>query len=784
MGSIPGRPPDIQHTAVSSSPLTTTAVLQTAEASFSNQSIVKTAVAKPPAVDVSSASVVSSVPGTSVHPSQSSVLDPLAQKFTPLTTGNTVRGQGLDIVDTQAGIMNTVSQLDGDPLAKWLSGDTRKKVPVNKWKKASPGEEPLLPLLPFMEDPELTFFPKPAEPVIRSGNLSVLEVKIPGATFLDKVLPPPATALVPNPNHSPSHFVTLGNLVAASGYDGAGFCYPAGTPNFLGARIPLTHTSLKIDRWRQHLIGYEDAHLCQFLTYGFPLGLQKKPEIVSCTRNHGSSYNFYPHIDKFVRGEIMKNGLTGPFLESPWVDLTCAPLMTAAKKPDGRRAVYDATFGEKSINNATPSDVYLGQPCVYTFPKINDFRLMILKCGRNSFMFKRDLERYYLQLPLCPSEYHRVAFVWRGLMFFFIALMFGLRHSGLQGQRTTDAVAWIHRKSGLDSPEEQEYNVCNYSDDMGGAESSLERAKRSFLGLKFLFSDLGLSESVPKASPPSRQMVFLGVHFDTEKMEMSVPPDKLSELKAEIDRWARKTTITKRELQSLLGRLFWVAKVVRFARIFMGRLLAQLRTMSGRMDHEKVKLEEQTRKDLLWWSKFLRSFNGVSIIMNEEAIPLSLDQLLDTTERVCAGDATPTGIGAWHNHEYWSQLVPSHLQGLPIHLLEFWAVIVSCKVWGEHWGGKVIQIFTDNDPVADVISNEKPKDPEMLKLLREFIYIVCEKKFIPVLRKISSKDNALADHISRRFDEESAREVFRKHGLTDMKLVAAPDTFFRTNAPW
>ena len=72
----------------------------------------------------------------------------------------------------------------------------------------------------------------------------------------------------------------------------------------------------------------------------------------------------------------------------------------------------------------------------------------------------------------------------------------------------------------------------------------------------------------------------------------------------------------------------------------------------------------------------------------------------------------------------------------------------------------------------------------MLKLLREYIYIVCEKNFIPVLRKISSKDNALADHISRRFDEESAREVFRKEGLTDMTLVAAPDTFFRTSAPW
>ena len=172
------------------------------------------------------------------------------------------------------------------------------------------------------------------------------------------------------------------------------------------------------------------------------------------------------------------------------------------------------------------------------------------------------------------------------------------------------------------------------------------------------------------------------------------------------------------------------------------------------------------------------------MIINEEAIPLALEQLLDTPEKVCAGDATPTGIGAWHSGEYWSQLVPSHLRSFPIHVLEFWAVIVSCKLWGDQWTGKVIQIFTDNDPVADVISKEKPKDPEMLSLLREFIYIVCEKKFIPVLRKISSEDNILADHISRRFDKDAALESFSRHGLHHMKLIPAPDTFFRKHAPW
>ena len=172
------------------------------------------------------------------------------------------------------------------------------------------------------------------------------------------------------------------------------------------------------------------------------------------------------------------------------------------------------------------------------------------------------------------------------------------------------------------------------------------------------------------------------------------------------------------------------------------------------------------------------------MILNEEPILLSLEQLIDTPEKVCAGDATPTGIGAWHSHEYWSQLVPTHLRGSPIHLLEFWAVIVSCKIWGEGWVGQVIQIFTDNDSVADVITYEKPKDPAMLTLLREFIFLVCKFKFIPVLRKISTDDNKLADHISRRFDHDAASRIFEQNGLSGMRLIPVLDTFFSVIEPW
>ena len=103
--------------------------------------------------------------------------------------------------------------------------------------------------------------------------------------------------------------------------------------------------------------------------------------------------------------------------------------------------------------------------------------------------------------------------------------------------------------------------------------------------------------------------------------------------------------------------------------------------MTNVPDNKKVKLLDESRKDILWWSMYLDKFNGINMLVNDDPIPLSLEQLLDRPFDVCAGDATPTGGGAWHGQEYWSQELQASLQGaqLPIHILEFWVMIVSAK---------------------------------------------------------------------------------------------------------
>ena len=238
-------------------------------------------------------------------------------------------------------------------------------------------------MLPFSLTPEDlgNALPAPAKPLLRAGSLKDRIILTPSGPFTDKILPAPAQPLQPRKIFTPDYFSSLHNLVAAAGIRADGSTYPALTPNYMGARIRLEHVGLKIDRWRCHLRGYEHTDILQHLEFGFPLGLVESPELQSCTRNHGSSYAFFTHVDKFVSEEIMLGGLAGPFKKAPWWDSVLSPLMTAPKKPSSRRTVFDTSFGDFSLNNSTPGENCLGQPCVYTYPKIDDFRLLHVQEG-------------------------------------------------------------------------------------------------------------------------------------------------------------------------------------------------------------------------------------------------------------------------------------------------------------------------------------------------------------------------------------------------------------------
>ena len=96
----------------------------------------------------------------------------------------------------------------------------------------------------------------------------------------------------------------------------------------------------------------------------------------------------------------------------------------------------------------------------------------------------------------------------------------------------------------------------------------------------------------------------------------------------------------------------------------------------------------------------------------------------------------------------------------------------------------MVYVFCDNTAVVEVLDKERPKDPRMLELLQEYLYIVCTRGFTPVFRRVGTKENDVADFISRNHDPATIASFFHDKGLPMRAPVPVPDNMFRLRSNW
>ena len=150
------------------------------------------------------------------------------------------------------------------------------------------------------------------------------------------------------------------------------------------------------------------------MEYSFPLCLWTDAFLEPSTKNHSSAYSYHTYVDKFVKTELSKLGMTGPFDSSPWDNVMISPMMTSPKKTSSHRLVFEASFGLFSLNKNTPEKAYHDMVYEFNFPKIDHLADIIATIGPKCYLWKRDLSRFFLQLKVDPIEYDKLGFVWMG----------------------------------------------------------------------------------------------------------------------------------------------------------------------------------------------------------------------------------------------------------------------------------------------------------------------------------------------------------------------------------
>ena len=114
-------------------------------------------------------------------------------------------------------------------------------------------------------------------------------------------------------------------------------------------------------------------------------------------------------------------------------------------------------------------------------------------------------------------------------------------------------------------------------------------------------------------------MAFIGVLFNTNTMTIEVTPERLNEIICLLKSWLdKKSTASVREIQSLLGKLNFIAACVRSTRKNIHLLYVEMieitkQKVSSR--HQQVEIPMYAKKDVLWYYRFLPVYNGVSLML-------------------------------------------------------------------------------------------------------------------------------------------------------------------------
>ena len=549
----------------------------------------------------------------------------------------------------------------------------------------------------------------------------------------------------------------------------------SGLPNYLGARIPI-ETTLNVDFLTSALQGYEDDVITEFFKFGWPINTISEPKCANrLCGNHKSASNNPKAIQKFVQKGLADNSILGPLNDIPFNKFVVSPLGSVPKSdPSERRTIMNLSYPKgASVNDVIPKDSYLGQSFHLRYPGVDQLINLIKLKGQGCALFKRDLKSAYRQLlRVDPGDIHWLGFSWNNKFYFDLTHPQGGRSAAMCCQRATSGIVYIFKSM---NPSNE---ATNYLDDFAGAEVWEDgQADRAYSELGLVLENANILEAMAKSCPPSTIMVFLGILFDTVSMTISITAERLLEITGLLKVWLNKFRATKKEVQSIVGLLNFVAACVRPGRIFLARMFVFLGGMS---DKGSCRLSAEFQKDIFWWDQFMVTYNGVSMI--------NIDDWGDPDE-VLSCDACLSGAGGWFagSRSYFHVKFPPEICEAAKHIngLELVTVCVCCKLWGPELTGKRIQIFCDNDASVQVIKSGRSTDAFMQSCVRELFYWCAKYQFEIRATHIYGVDNRIPDRLSRwHLSDFHGKEFFKLVGEKPVFESEDPTSLFQFSCPW
>ena len=550
-------------------------------------------------------------------------------------------------------------------------------------------------------------------------------------------------------------------------------------PNMDGARIHLPNTSINPKAWEQFPDSYYDKQaLLSAFTYGWDISFISPPLPNDAKRNLQSAYDFPNYVDEYIRTELSHATLVGPLPANLPFETFASPLGTVPKPHSSkRRCIVDCSQRRNGsmlgINNWISSDVHRGKEAKIRLPTVDHIvssvhNLRSRHPGKPLHIWKFDFSRYYRQFYVDPGQTPYLCVEWEGKRYLNLSFSFGNKAASNCAQRTSQAVAWFFRTQVPPSPGEVNSGRschCPHACQCGDNECwpyiddnicvcLAEHSQFLFDAFQRLVHNLSL---LPSTTPghickPSHVCICLGIELDLWFNIRSLPDDKLDEVCQLVQSWLAKSSATRQELARLCGKLLYCTRVIPPGRLQMARILDTKRLADA--SPSPVSLDIELKKDLLWWHKSIRAWNGKSILH----FPHTGDVAVDASSNGWTGKQPGLGAYNFRTNEYFACGVPPHLLDWHIADLELAVFLLAVMVWGPTWEGHAVSILTDNESVRLFLKNGRSRPPRQNLMRRHMGRLITslqlEGNFRVHAERISTTQNVLADCLSRLHEPE------------------------------
>ena len=407
-------------------------------------------------------------------------------------------------------------------------------------------------------------------------------------------------------------------------------------------------------------------------------------------------------VRSYIAKEVEGNKLTAA---PPRCGVHTSPIGIIPKphQPGKFRLIVDLSAPSGySVNDGIPPEL-----CSILYASVEDAANLVRRYGRGAAMAKLDLRSAYRMVPVHPQDQWLLGIEWESQVYVDRALQFGLRSAPKVFSAVADGLAWAMVCSGIAHPVHylDDFFFCGPSDSVS-CQLAMDTAVP-------LCQRLGLPVAPDKVEGPTKIITFLGIELDSVALEIRLPAGKLQRLRAALVDWEGRRSATKQHLQSIIGHLSHAAKVVKPGRTFLRELI---RTMTiPKAGFHMVRLNAQCRADIVWWSTFVSTWNGVSLF---PGLPMG---------EVITSDASGSwGCGAFRSQHplSWFQLQwPPAWADVNIAVKELVPVTLSAAIWGHTWHKQRIVFKSDNIAMMVIALNKRSaKDPRLSHLLRCFFF--------------------------------------------------------------